>query len=88
MHGCQILDYLSYLTAAFRLAAYSTSGDTHIIKTIKSKYGADLLLVCMSMIGLPLALNPWRTYFFVTFFNEPSLGRNPGFSPDDLLIDP
>jgi len=29
-------------------------------KTIKSKYGADLLLVSVSMIGLPRALLPWR----------------------------
>jgi hypothetical protein len=46
-------------------------GDTHMIKTIQSKYGEDLLLVSVCMIGC-LGLYFLAAYFFVTFLADPA----------------
>jgi hypothetical protein len=49
-----------------------------MIKTIKSKYGEDLLLILVSIMGC-LELYFIVAYFFVTLFGE-AARRSPGFS--------
>lgn len=51
----------------FGLEIVRQRGDTHMIKTIKSKYAEDVLLIAVCMIAC-LGLYFLAAYLFVTFF--------------------